>query len=82
MSQKPDKDDSKPDKGSRTKNTRAYLRYSGLAFQLIATILIFVYLGRWIDQSMENETPWFTLLFAVIAVVGSMYRLIRGLSKM
>jgi ATP synthase protein I len=65
----------------KTKNTRAYLRYSGLAFQLIATILVFVYLGRWIDQSMGNSTPWFTLLLALLAVVGSMYRLIKGLTK-
>jgi len=75
MPQKPDK------KGDKTRNSRAYLRYSGLAFQLVATILIFVYLGRWLDQYIENETPWFTLLFAIIAVVGSMYRLIKGLTK-
>ena len=69
-------------KGTKTKNTRAYLKYSGLAFQLVATILIFVYLGHWIDGKMGNETPWFTLLLAIVAVVGSMYRLIKGLSKM
>jgi F0F1-type ATP synthase assembly protein I len=52
-----------------------------LAFQLVATILIFVYLGRYIDQQLGNTTPWMTLLFAIIAVVGSMYRLIKGLTK-
>jgi F0F1-type ATP synthase assembly protein I len=58
-----------------------YLKYSGLAFQFIATIIILVYTGRWLDGKVSNETPWFTLLGAVLGVIGSMVYLIVRVGK-
>jgi len=53
-----------------------YLKYSGLAVQFVVTILLFVYVGRYLDGQMELEKPWFTLSGALIGVVGSMGYLI------
>lgn len=58
-----------------------YLKYSGLAVQFIATILILVYAGQGLDDYMTNKTPWFTLLGAVLGVVGSMVYLIVKVTK-
>lgn len=60
---------------------KGYLKYSGLAVQFIATILILVYAGDWLDHRSGNETPWFTLLGAVLGVVGSMVYLIVRIGR-
>jgi len=60
---------------------KGYLKYSALAFQIVATILILVYLGGKLDDYAENDTPWFTLLGAIIGVVGSMVYLIVQVTK-
>ena len=57
------------------------LKYSGLAFQIVATIVILVYAGGKLDTYLENVTPWFTLLGSVLGVVGSMVYLIVKVSK-
>ncbi len=66
--------DSKP-------RNRGYAKYSALAFQIVATILIVVYAGGKLDAYLNNDTPWFTLLGAVLAVVGSMVYLIVRVTK-
>ena len=63
------------------KPSQSYLKYSALAFQIVATILILVYAGDMLDTYMQNETPWFTLLGAVLGVMGSMIYLIMRVSK-
>ena len=55
----------------------SYLKYSGLAVQIVATILLLGYLGKSLDARVQNERPYFTLLFACIGLVGSMIYLIR-----
>ena len=60
---------------------RGYAKYSALAFQIVATILILVYLGGKLDDYVKNVTPWFTLLGAVLGVVGSMVYLIVRVTK-
>ncbi|MCO4818988.1 MAG: AtpZ/AtpI family protein [Bacteroidetes bacterium] len=52
-----------------------------MAFQIVATILILVYAGGKLDAYVNNDTPWFTLLGAVLAVVGSMVYLIVRVTK-
>lgn len=59
----------------------AYLKYSGLAFQIVFTILVFIWGGRMLDQRLQFETPWFTLLGAVLGVGGILVYLIRNFSS-
>jgi F0F1-type ATP synthase assembly protein I len=58
-----------------------YLRYSGLAFQLIALILIGVWLGGKIDAWQQSEQPIWTAIFSLLFVCAGMYQLFRELSK-
>jgi F0F1-type ATP synthase assembly protein I len=65
---------------NKSKN-QGYLKYSGLAFQIVVTILLLVYLGGKLDAYVGNETPWFTLFGSVLGVIGSMVYLIVKVTK-
>ena len=56
------------------------LRYAGLGIQLAASILLFVFLGRWLDEK-TGMSPLFTLLGAFLGFGGTMWSLIRQLNK-
>ena len=48
--------------------------------QLAASILVFVFLGQWIDRKAGTE-PLFTILGAFLGFGGTMWGLIRALNK-
>lgn len=58
-----------------------YIRYSGLGFQMIATIGLFTWLGDQTDRYYQNEKPTATAVFALIGVCLSIYWVIRGVAK-
>ncbi|WP_343031382.1 AtpZ/AtpI family protein [Xanthovirga aplysinae] len=58
-----------------------YLRYSGLAFQMMATISIGVWGGIKIDEWMGNEFPIFTVVFSLLAIVGAIVSVIKSLPE-
>jgi F0F1-type ATP synthase assembly protein I len=53
------------------------VRYSGLAFQMIAIILAGVFGGIKLDQLVKWEFPVFTLVLTLLAVILSMYFAIK-----
>ena len=56
------------------------MKYAGLGIQLAASILIFVFIGRWADKKTGAE-PLFTILGAFVGFGGTMWSLIRSLNK-
>ena len=58
-----------------------YQRFIGAAFQMLITILLGVWLGRYLDSYFETRKPWFTLGFALLAIGVALYGLIRSLPK-
>jgi|JI81BgreenRNA_FD_contig_123_6815_length_5079_multi_5_in_0_out_2_3 F0F1-type ATP synthase assembly protein I len=56
-----------------------YIRYSGLAFQLIALLLVGMWLGGLADEALALETPWFTLLGVLLGLGAGLYQLLRDL---
>ena len=56
------------------------LRYAGLGIQLAATILVGVLAGQWMDRKAGTDGV-FTILGALLAFGGTLYSLIRELSK-
>lgn len=58
-----------------------YLRYSGLAFQLLVLILAGAWLGDWLDERMQTSQPFFTAVLSLTGVVAGMYQLYRDLTK-
>jgi F0F1-type ATP synthase assembly protein I len=40
-----------------------------------------VWLGRYLDEKIQNTTPWLTILFALIGVFAAIYYVIKDLMK-
>jgi F0F1-type ATP synthase assembly protein I len=56
------------------------MRYAGLGVQLAASILVFVFLGQWLDRK-AGTGGLFTILGAFLGFGGTMYALIRSLNR-
>jgi len=65
----------------KKKNVNNYLKYSGLAFQLLGLCLFGVLAGKQIDKFFKNEKPIATLLLVVFLFIGYFYKLVRELSN-
>ena len=55
-------------------------RYAGLGVQLAAAILVFVFLGQWLDRKLGTQAL-FTILGAFLGFGGTMWSLIRRLNR-
>ncbi len=58
-----------------------YVRYSSLAFQMLAIILIGVFGGMKLDQIIRWDFPVFTVVLSILGVFGSMFFAVRDLLK-
>lgn len=48
----------------------------GSGIQLAAALVVFLFLGRWLDSKLGTE-PWLMLTGAVVGAVGGLYNFIR-----
>jgi F0F1-type ATP synthase assembly protein I len=74
----PEKTPSDKPKGD---NIKPYLRYSGLAFQMIGAMVIAAFAGMKLDDHFQTQNPWFTIILLLVAVVASMVLVILSLNK-
>lgn len=58
-----------------------YARYSGLAFQMIAVILAFVWAGKKLDEIYLEGRSVFIIIFSLLGVGIAMYLAIKDLLK-
>jgi F0F1-type ATP synthase assembly protein I len=58
-----------------------YVKYTGIAFQMLATIGVFAFVGYQIDRYAGNQKLIYTAILGVIGVVASLYQVIRSLNK-
>lgn len=65
----------------RPKTLFNYGRYSGMAFQMLAIILLGVFGGVKLDKWLELTFPVFTLVLSILSVALSIYQAIRELLK-
>lgn len=54
-----------------------YLKYSGMAFQMVGTMLLGVLMGKWLDRKLETPQPYFTAIFALLFTVAAIYLVLR-----
>lgn len=71
----------KKQQGKIKKSVSPYMKYSGLAFQLAAMMMIGIFGGQWIDEYLGLETPIFTILLTIGLFIGFMYKLYLELLK-
>lgn len=63
------------------KQATNFARYSGIAFQMLATIGVFTFIGYQIDKNRAGTKLIFTAIFGLFAVIVSLYQVVRSLNK-
>lgn len=63
------------------KPINAYAKFSGVAFQMIAIIGLFAFVGYKIDVSANHETKWVTAVLSLAGVFISLYIVIRSVKN-
>jgi F0F1-type ATP synthase assembly protein I len=58
-----------------------YQRFIGAAFQMLATILLGVWLGQYLDGYFKLHQPWCTISLSLGSIAISLYALIKSLPK-
>jgi F0F1-type ATP synthase assembly protein I len=76
---------------NKIENTRGFLKYTSMAFQMIATILVFLFLGKFLDGRFTESTslngnqhkafPIFTFAGSILGVATSLYLILKTLKK-
>ena len=67
------------DKKQRNKPASFYMKYAGLAFQLGATIAVGAIIGVKLDQWLELEKQYMTILFVMIFAFAGLYVALKDL---
>ena len=52
-----------------------------MAFQMIAAILLGLWIGTRIDNALENETHVFTAVTTLVFLLATLFLIIRSLTK-
>ena len=52
-------------------NQNKFLLLSNLAIQMGVIITMGVFLGDYLDSKLNNQTPWWTLLFSLLSISAS-----------
>ncbi|MDG1760854.1 MAG: AtpZ/AtpI family protein [Flavobacteriaceae bacterium] len=50
------------------KPPKKFLKFSGIAFQMLAIIGLGTFWGSHLDQKYATETPFYTLIFSLVSV--------------
>lgn len=58
-----------------------YLRYSGLALQMLITIGLLGWLGYKADQYFGNKYPFIMLTLGFVGFAGSLYQVYRSINR-
>lgn len=63
----------------KKKRLNAIARFSGMGFQMIAIMLVFVFAGIWLDKRFALHFPVFTAVLSLLGVFLAIYYFIRDL---
>lgn len=73
--------DPEKEKSSIKEQTNVYLYYTGLGFQMIATIGLFAFIGYKLDISKGKDPGIYTAIFSLVGVFISLIGTIRSVMK-
>ncbi|HPK09907.1 MAG TPA: AtpZ/AtpI family protein [Saprospiraceae bacterium] len=71
----------KDNKESKSSGMNAYLKYSGIAFQLAGLMIAALFIGQWLDKKMEFDKPYLTATLIILFFFGYLYRLYIDLTN-
>tara|TARA_B100001758_G_C18224569_1_gene512040 strand:- start:391 stop:603 length:213 start_codon:yes stop_codon:yes gene_type:complete len=65
------------------KNTlNKFIKFSSIGIQMGATIAFFSWLGTYLDEKQNSQTPWWTVGLSLFGVISSLVLVIREAMKM
>ena len=64
-----------------TEKTTSFVQFSGIAFQMLATIGLGVWAGMKLDDWQQNARPIWTIVLSLFAIGASLYLFIRQLTQ-
>lgn len=67
----------KNQKNPQNKGLNDFARYSGMAFQMIAVILITTWGGIELDKLAKFNTPVFTIILSLLGVFAAIYTAVK-----
>lgn len=65
-----------PNLNSKKPQFDSYMKYSGMAFQLFAGILLGVWGGIKLDDLL-NSKPWFTVILSLLGIAAGLYAVLK-----
>ena len=65
----------------KKKKVANFVKYTGVAFQMLATIGVFAFIGYQIDKHRDGKKPIFTALLGLVGVIFSLYQVVRSVTK-
>lgn len=57
------------------------MEYAGLGFQLLVSIGLAIYAGKWLDEWINTGFPLFLWLLPLAVIIGMIIKAIRDTSK-
>lgn len=66
---------------NKKKQRNRFLALTSLPFQMGVTIYLGAYFGKYLDQKCLTEKPWFTISCVFMALIISLYSLVKQLNK-
>lgn len=68
-------------KSPQNKGLNDFGRYSGMAFQMIAIILVTTWGGIQLDKLVKFHTPVFTIILSILGVFAAIYTAVKDFIK-
>jgi F0F1-type ATP synthase assembly protein I len=68
-------------KSPQNKGLNDFGRYSGMAFQMIAIILVTTWGGIQLDKLAKFHTPVFTIILSILGVFAAIYTAVKDFIK-
>lgn len=68
-------------KNKEENTTGSFVKYSGIGFQMLATIGLFAFIGYKIDDYQGNAKPIVTAILSLVGVLISLYQVVKQLNK-
>jgi F0F1-type ATP synthase assembly protein I len=60
------------DKEQAKEQGRSWMKYSGMAVQMIVPILVFVFAGQYLDEWLGTD-PWMMVVLSLLGVTAGLY---------
>jgi F0F1-type ATP synthase assembly protein I len=76
-----DKNQQKKEPNRNRQSLNAIGRYSGMAFQIAAAVILGVLAGRWLDGKFPMKTPIFTPILTILGVFVGVFLVIKDVLK-